>query len=263
MSKQLEAKDDIDSTNESIIGAESLNKRRAEHLRILKRELKILERLERESKKENVPLSNSNKHVAPLTTTPKNSRKSSHSSAVTTAGKSLATGASLSSPSRKLSYSKRTHAMDDISRLEEGVSGAAGLTRDTTTITDFAFTKDTSTENKNKKDHTLAVETPTLTEHKRLRQQTTDVAVSAAVNTRHTNKTIEGDGELCKAMSSDDLRRHNRRKERRRQMAKTVDQGALYQQKMYTKTRKLVERGTQMTETDVSSILALSESEIR
>ena len=64
-------------------------------------------------------------------------------------------------------------------------------------------------------------------------------------------------------MSSDDLRRHNRRKERRRQMARTVDQEAQQQQKTHTKTRKLVERGTQMTETDMSSILALSESEVR
>ena len=261
MSKVQETKDDFDSTNESINGAESLNKRRAEHLRILKRELKILERLEREGKKENVPLSNSNKLAAALTTTPKTSRKSSHSSAVV----SLATGVSVSSPSLKLSYSKRTHAIDDISRLEESGStaAAAGVTRDTTTITDFAFTKDTTSENKNKKEHNLTDETPTLTDHIRLRQQTTDNAVSAALNTRNTRKTKEGSSDPCRTMSSDDLRRHNRRKERRRQMARTVDQEAQQQQKTHTKTRKLVERGTQMTETDMSSILALSESEVR
>ena len=95
----------MDSTNESITDALSLNKKRAEHLRILKRELKILERLEREGKKENIRTESASK----LATTPKNSRKSSRSSAVT--------ANCLASPTRKLSYSKRSHAHQDISKV--------------------------------------------------------------------------------------------------------------------------------------------------
>ena len=137
-SEERYEKNHVDSTNESIEGADLLNKKRAEHLRILKRELKILERLERENKKENVA-TNSTK------STSINSTKSSNLSS---------SGPTHDIPTRKLSYNKRSQPLEDVSKIE----GEATRTRDSTTITDFALSKDTT----DKKD-----ETKTLTENEK------------------------------------------------------------------------------------------------
>lgn len=174
----------------SIQQVQSLNTRRAEHLKILKRELKILERLEREEKKENA-IAKSMKSSSGCHT------KSSNSSELPTPA----------SPTRKLSHTKRSRAMEDVSKTDD-----VTRTRDSTTITDFALSKD----NSEKKDELKML----------------------------------SESEGHRTLSSDELRRKKDQQQR-----KELRKGGA--------GSRHVERGTQMTQTDLSSVLSQSENEMR
>ena len=128
-------------------------------------------------------------------------------------------------------------------------SGTRDMSRDTTTITDFILTKDTPTD-KREVTNTLTDDTPTFTNEKIKKMSNT---------TEPDDKYKYNDSDSQLTMSKEDLRRLQRRRERKKM--KDKQSGNIESE---TRTSgKLVERGTQMTETDMSSIMTLSESDSR